>query len=128
MSKAAIHSCLDDLKLTPLHHAAMKGHMDIVKFLTVKKHYSCDPLCRDANNCTALHLAVENGHLEVVKFFIEELKCPPDIPGLLNMTPLQMAIRMNRSDIAQYLQKHSVMPYIYTAIVIVTMEQLGLLK
>ena len=25
-----------------LHHAAMKGHIDIVKFLTVEKH--CDPM------------------------------------------------------------------------------------
>ena len=42
-------------------------------------------------------------HLEVVKFFIEELKCPPDIPGQWNMTPLQMAFHKNHSDIAKYL-------------------------
>ena len=63
--------------------------------------------------------------MEIVKFLIEELKCPPDIPALQNMTPLQIAIHMNRSDIAQYLQKHSVIPYIHTAIAV--MQQLGYL-
>ena len=42
------------------------------------------------------------------------------------MTPLQMAILKNHSDIAEYLQKHSVIAYIYTAIAM--MKQLALLK
>ena len=33
-------SCLDENKYTPLHHAAMTGHIDIVKFFTVEKY--CD--------------------------------------------------------------------------------------
>ena len=104
-------SCLDDLKSTPLHHAVARGHIDTVKFLTVEKH--CDPL---SQYMTALHCAVMTGHLEIVKFLIEELKCPPDILGPFSMTPLQMAENMNQPDIAQYLQKHSVIPYIATAI------------
>ena len=46
------------------------------------------------------------GHLQIVKFLIEKLKCPPKIP---ETTHQQMAICMNRFDIAQYLQKHNVM-------------------
>ena len=103
----------------------MMGHMNIVKFLTVEKH--CDPLSRDTHfYFSALHCAAIYGHFEIVKFFIEELKCPPDIPGIFNITPLQMAISMNHPDIAQHLQKHSVIPYIYTAISM--MKQLGLHK
>ena len=37
-----------------------------------------------------------------------------------NMTLFQWAKVMNHSDIAQYLQKHSVMPYIYIYIYIYT--------
>ena len=94
--------------MTPLNFAAGKGHMDIVKFLTLEKH--CDPMSRDRIGNTALHHAILNGQLETVKFLIEKLKCPPDITGFLNLTPLQLA--SCDPDIAQYLQKHSVIPYI----------------
>ena len=67
-----------------------------------------------------------HGQLNTVNFLIEELKCPPDITGVLNMTPLQMAVQMNCSDVAEYLQKHSVISYIHTAIAM--MQQLGYLK
>ena len=83
-------------------------------------------MCKSLNLNTPLHYAVMNGHLEIVKFFTEELKCPPDITGACNMTTLQMAVHNNHQDIAQYLQKHSVIPYIITATSMV--KQLGLLK
>ena len=67
--------------------------------------------------------AVMAGHLEIVKFLIEKLKCPPNIPAPPNTTPQQMAVHMNRFDIAQYLQKHSIMN-----ITIAVMEELGFLN
>ena len=91
--------------------------MNIVKFLTLEK--CCDPMSRDVFNNTALHYAVAGDQLETLAFLIEELKCPPDTPGVFNKTPLQMAIRMNHFEIAKYLQKHSVLPYIYTALAII---------
>ena len=69
---------------------------------------------------TALHCAVQSGCLED-KFLIEELNCPPDIKGQQNMTPFQMATHKKHYDIAQYLQKHSVIH-----IVLTVMKQLGL--
>ena len=98
--------------------------MDIVKFLTVEKH--CDPMSQDILGNTVLHHAVLGGHLEIVKFLIEELKCPPDISGSCNKTPIHMAIHKNHLEIARYLQKHSVIPYIYTAIEMV--NRFGLFK
>ena len=65
------------------------------------------------------------GHLDIVKFCIEELKCPPDIIGHQNTTPLQMARHENHLVIVQYLQKRSVIPYIYTALFV--LERLGFL-
>ena len=94
-----------------------------MKFLTAEKH--CDPMSQNIHNNTALHSAVWSGRLGLVKFLIEELKCPPDIPGTFNLTPLQMALRWNHYNIAQFLQKHSVVPYIYVAMAICMTRQLG---
>ena len=111
--------CRDSNLHTPLHMAVANGHLDIVKFLTQEKH--CDVLSQDLLGNTFLHDAVMQ--LNTVKFFIEELKCPPDITEFLNMTPLQIAKNLKHSDIADYLQKHSI---IHTAIAM--MQQLGYLK
>ena len=84
-------------------------------------------MLQDRFGFTVLHCAVIEGHLDIVKFLIEELKCPSDISAApFNVTPLQMAIYTNHPNIAQYLQKHSILPYIYTAIVMI--KQLGLLE
>ena len=85
-------------------------------------------MSQDLFGNTVLHYVVMLGQLNTVKFLVEELKCPPDITGILNMTPLQWAIVANHSDIVRYLQKHSVVPYIITAIATIKMKQLGLLK
>ena len=81
-----------------------------------------DPMSRDIYGNTALHHAVLNG-----PFLIEKLKRPPDIimPSDLNLTLLQLASYCDPG-ITQYLQKHSVVPYIRTAISM--MKQIGLLK
>ena len=51
----------------------MKGHVDIVKFLTVEKH----SMCRDNDENTPLHNAAHTGHIEVVKFLTLEMHCDP---------------------------------------------------
>ena len=88
--------------MIPLNLAAVRGRMDIVKFL-IEKH--CDPMSRDIYGNTALHHAVLNGQLEILKFLIEKLKCPPDIiiPGdLIKHDPTPTSL---------------IVLYIYTAIV-----------
>ena len=80
-------------------------------------------MCRDVVNNTPLHYAALNGHLQVVSFFIEELKCPPDIIGESNMTPLQMAVMEHHQEVAQYLRERSVILYIYTAIDVIKRAQ-----
>jgi len=111
------------LGYTPLHTAAQNGHIDIVKFFTLEKH--CDPMLRDRDNNAALHIAVLQGRFEIVRFLIEELKCPLDIAGQDNQwIPFEMAVKTHHFDIARYLQEHSVIPYINTAILM--LKQLGL--
>ena len=99
-------SHLDKNKVTPLHLAAVTGHLDVVKYLTLEQH--CDPLSTDTEfNNTPLHFAVEYGQLEVVKFFIETLHCPPDIRGWLNMTPLELARVQGHHHVVKYIESIS---------------------
>ena len=84
--------------------AASRGHLDIVKYLTLEQH--CDPLCTNRENNT-LHHAASRGHLEVVKFFIETLHCPPDIRGWHNMTPLELAHSQGHHHVVKYLESIS---------------------
>ena len=56
----------DSQWLTPLHHAAARGHKNTVKTL-LKNH--ADVMARDKNWMTPLHLAAHNNHLEVAGEF-----------------------------------------------------------
>ena len=103
---------MDKYKVTPLHVAAAKGHLHIIKYLI--KEQRCNPLCldkeitRDLLLCnvvhgTPLHWAAGYGELNVVKYFVEDLKCPPNIPGHNNRTPLEEAQKRGHSNVVQYL-------------------------
>ena len=50
---------------TPLLLAALKGHLEVVKFLV---WIGCDKEAKHNDGSTLLHLASLNGHLEVVKY------------------------------------------------------------
>ena len=55
----------------------MKGHVDIVKFLTVEKPLKCTVIQQvelSAKHHTALHLAAAQRHLDIVQFFISDQK------------------------------------------------------
>ena len=71
--------CRDSNQYTPLHKAALGGHIELVKFLILRLH--CDPISKNVNNDTALHLAAKNGHLDIVQFFISDRKCDSNISG-----------------------------------------------
>ncbi|KAJ3507934.1 hypothetical protein NLJ89_g6030 [Agrocybe chaxingu] len=62
-----------DLQETLLHVAAMKGDVDLIKWLD---SHSADPEERNSQGLTAFHLAVKRGHIAVIKYFLEAY--PPD--------------------------------------------------
>jgi len=83
------------------YYAAMRGHMDIVKFLTVEKH--CDPMCTDIDQNTPLHLAAKGSHTDVVKFLTLEIHCDPTSRNTYNATALHLAVGKGHLNIVQLL-------------------------
>ena len=54
---------------TPIHHAAAKGHLEIVKFLT---HYSKNPNVADKFGWTPSKIARTEGFLEIEAYLLEQ--------------------------------------------------------
>jgi len=58
--------------LTPLHFAAMDGHMKVVSRLLEWERINIDAV--DSAGLTPLHYSIQNGHLEVVEFLLKKGK------------------------------------------------------
>ena len=78
----------------------MKGHVDIVKFLTVEKY--CDPMCQDSDQNTPLHMAAQNGHIDIVKFLTLEMHCNPTSRNINNATAQQLAAEHKHLDLLHF--------------------------
>ncbi len=62
----------DDLGRSPLHHAAEKGHVEIVSWLLSEKHpYNVV----DRSEVTAGELALKNGHKEIYERLVDAGAC-----------------------------------------------------
>ena len=59
----------DEKNMTPLHHACIHGHLNIVKLLLANKA-RID--CRQNSQATPLHLASKYGHFDIVKYLLEK--------------------------------------------------------
>ena len=72
---------------TPLHYAAMEGHVEVAKVLLDR---GADPNARDFLSYTPLHYASAYGHVDVVKLLLER-DADPNLRTVSGETPLHMA-------------------------------------
>jgi len=69
--------------------ACKGGNLEIVKIIL---GLGANPnTISETHNWTPIHIAVEHGHVEIVRFLIQE-GANPDLPDLVGMTPLHLAV------------------------------------
>jgi ankyrin repeat protein len=119
----------DESGRTPLHDAACYSGKDIIDILI---SYGADVSAKSDSNYTPLHQAVESNNIEAAKALVEHgadifakntYDCSPSRKvsdmndkerieydvyctgrEIMNKTPKEMALRMGRTELAQYLQ------------------------
>ncbi len=105
-------SFLFSFGLTPVHLAAMRGQLSIIKHL---ERHGCDLNCKDNKNRTPLDLAEANRQVEVTNYlksqtmiykaktFVEQHV--PNLTGALRREDLQ-AMRNEGRDVRGYIVQH----------------------
>jgi ankyrin repeat protein len=104
-------SCRSKDGQTPLHTAALKGQLKIIKYLITE--VNCDPsiVIPDEHHgrttkCggrIALHYAAQKGHLHVMKFLIEDQHCDPSHYDCKKTTPLHLTAQFGHKTAVEYL-------------------------
>ncbi|UYV81943.1 TRPA1 [Cordylochernes scorpioides] len=87
---------------TPLHRAASRDHVDIIRFILDR---GADPNLTDDEGNTALHVAVENGALAALHCLLER---GADGNALNNdmMGPIHLATQLNQVHVLEEMVKH----------------------
>ena len=88
-------NCVDELGWTPLHKAASKGHLGVVRVL-VKADVNAHDKCGD----TPLHMAAGRGHLDVVRVLV---KADVNAHDKCGDTPLHKAASEGHLDVVRVL-------------------------
>ena len=81
----------------PLHYAAYKGHLDLVRYFVTAR--GCYPNAENKYKITPLHLACRNGQLNVVQYLTSEAHCNPSCEDDNGDTPLRIACSNDHLDI-----------------------------
>ena len=89
---------LDADDWTPVHHACLRGHLELLQLIQSKKADNFRALLRKTTNmnATCIHLAVQSGNVDLVKYIFSAFT-DDVLPRLLNEqeeplgTPLHVA-------------------------------------
>ncbi|XP_051780586.1 ankyrin repeat and sterile alpha motif domain-containing protein 1B isoform X1 [Erpetoichthys calabaricus] len=100
-------NCTDSSGYTPLHHASLNGHRDVVLKLL---QYEASTNIADNKGCFPLHLAAWKGDVEIVKILIHHgpSLCRVNEQNNENETALHCAAQYGHSEVvAVLLEEHS---------------------
>jgi hypothetical protein len=86
---------------TPLHAAAEKGHIEVVKLLIENGAYVN---AKDKYGWTPLHEAANNGHIEVVKVLLEH-GADPDIADIIGENAMSLARKKGYYSIVKLIEE-----------------------
>jgi ankyrin repeat protein len=89
----------DSNSVTPLHIAAGKGSLSIVKYLLSLK---CDPNVEGSSGEQPIHFAAAHGQLALLKYLIE-VGCNPSAMGENRVQPINMAAEAGYLSVFRYL-------------------------
>lgn len=88
---------------TPLHDAAMNGHLDVCRAL-VDFGFLVD--CHTTRGRTPLMYAVKGNHVDVVRYFVEECGANVDEQNEMGVTPVYIASQDGLETIVELLVKN----------------------
>lgn len=87
---------------TPLHAAALRGHLDIVMYLVDRIDYSVMKNPKNYVGITPLHEAAKMGHIDVVKYIVANIdEKDKNLADRGGTTPQKLALINRFFDIAE---------------------------
>lgn len=98
----------DEYGTTLLHHTAMLGRLNILKYII--EDCGCNPATENDDGTTALHSAAEGNQLDVVKYLVNECHMDPSALDKNNYSPLTFACRRGNLKMVIFLEE-SILEY-----------------
>ena len=90
----------DENGLTPIHQAALEGHVEVVKLLAIFTENPNAPCIK--SGVTPINLAAMKGHIEIVKI-LAALTENPNVPEECGMTSIYMAAMNGHIEVVKFL-------------------------
>ena len=115
--------CRDDSGNAVLHHAAMGGHLNVVKYLTTFE--AVNPASPGKGGMTPLHFASIYGYMDIVTFLINKQLVDPLCYNDHKQTPFFLACKYGHLQVAKTILKE-LLKYITLEDIVYEMDACGI--